>query len=397
MSLSKSSVRNWLPIFGLTCAVFIFNTSEFVPIALLTDIAADFKVTEASAGMIISVYAWAVTLLSLPLMVIASRMEMRRLMLWLIGTFSLFQFLSSVAGGYWMLMFSRLGVACTHSVFWAIVSPIAVRIVADKYRQVALSMIATGSSVAMIVGLPLGRVIGLHVGWRMTFLSIGAFAVATFIYLISMLPKVPSEGGFPPKKVPGLFKSPLLAGLYVMSLMVATAYYTGYSYIEPFLLQVAKLHSSWITVILMLFGGAGILGSIIFTKCYRGNQLAFLTVVIFCMMACLALLLPTSVNAVAISGLCVVWGMAATTFNVAMQSEVINCSPREATSVSMAIFSGIFNMGIASGTMIGGAICTYSSILNIGIAGGIIALAAFVFWLRFERGKLKAWYAKTKV
>ena len=60
--------RNWLPLVGLTCATFIFNTSEFIPIALLTDIAADFRITEAHAGLLISVYAWTVsyTHLTLP-------------------------------------------------------------------------------------------------------------------------------------------------------------------------------------------------------------------------------------------------------------------------------------------------------------------------------------------
>lgn len=392
MNSNKLSIKKWLPIIGLACAVFIFNTSEFVPIALLTDIATDFNVSEASAGMIISVYAWAVTILSLPLMVIASKMEMRRLMLWLIGSFVVFQLLSSVATGYWMLMFSRLGVACSHSVFWAIVSPIAVRIVADRYRQVALSIIATGSSIAMIAGLPLGRVIGLYVGWRTTFLCIGLFAVATFIYLSLLLPKVPSTGGYPPKKVPELFKNPLLMGLYAIALTVAMAYYTGYSYIEPFLLQTAQMPSDIITVVLMIFGGAGIVGSVIFTKYYRKRAVAFLTALIFGMFACLALLRPLSFNAATIIALCALWGMIATTFNIAMQSEIINCSPQEATSVSMAIFSGIFNLGIASGTMIGGAICTYSTIGNIGYAGSIIALVAFIFWLKYERKRIKGWY-----
>ena len=66
----KLTIREWLPLIGMTVAAFIFNTSEFMPIGLLTDIADDFRITEAKAGMLISAYSWAVMLLSLPLMLL---------------------------------------------------------------------------------------------------------------------------------------------------------------------------------------------------------------------------------------------------------------------------------------------------------------------------------------
>ena len=77
----KLTIREWLPLIGMTVAAFIFNTSEFMPIGLLTDIADDFQITEAKAGMLISAYSWAVMLLSLPLMLLASRISFRKLLL----------------------------------------------------------------------------------------------------------------------------------------------------------------------------------------------------------------------------------------------------------------------------------------------------------------------------
>ena len=207
------SLANWLSLLGLTFATFIFNTSEFVPIGLLTDIKTDFHLTEATVGMLISVYAWAVMILSLPLMLLVSKMEMKRLMLWLVGLFAVFQFMSFLSSSYAMLMLSRIGVACTHAVFWSVISPIAVRIVPDKYRSIALSMVVTGSSVAMILGMPLGRIIGLHVGWRITFLSIGIFAALTLVYMAFRLPRVPSRGGFSPRKLPALLRQKGVVGL----------------------------------------------------------------------------------------------------------------------------------------------------------------------------------------
>lgn len=382
---SGMQLRHLLPLVGLTCAAFIFNTSEFVPIGLLSDIAADFHVSEARAGMLISVYAWAVMLLSLPLMLLVARMEMRRLMLCLVALFTVFQVLSSVSSGYAALMFSRIGVACTHAVFWSIVSPLAVRIVPDCHRALALSLIVTGTSVAMILGLPLGRIVGLTIGWRMTFFCIGAFSLLTLLYLAFVLPRVPSRGRFSVRRLPDLLGRPRLRRLYVITLLVATSYYTGYSYIEPFLKQTAGMPEGWITFALMLFGGAGILGSIAFSKCYAHNPFRFLCLVIGGMSACLWLLLPSAMVPVAPMVLCAAWGMAATAFSVAFQAEVINNTPPEGTAVGMSIFSGIFNLGIGCGTLAGGTVCTYASIAYVGFAGGALALLAFLCFRAWGR------------
>lgn len=96
-------------------------------------------------------------------------MSYRKLLLGTIALFGIFQVLSGVSASYGMLMVSRIGVACTHAIFWSVASPIAVRLVPEEHQTLAMSMIVTGTSVAMIFGLPLGRVIGLTVGWRMTF------------------------------------------------------------------------------------------------------------------------------------------------------------------------------------------------------------------------------------
>ena len=376
----KMSFKVLLPVVGLTCAAFIFNTSEFIPIGLLSDIAADFKVTEAHAGMLISIYAWIVTLLSLPLMLMVSKIELRKLILYTTLSFTVFQVVSAMSSNYYMLMFSRIGVACCYAVFWSIVSPLAVRIVSEKYRSIALSMIVTGTSVAMIFGLPLGRIIGLHIGWRMTFLCIGAFAFATLIYLFICLPKVSNRGSFSLHKLPLLLKIPLLTGFYILSFLIATSYYTGYSYIEPFLKQVAGLNNSWITATLMIFGAAGIAGSLSFSKFYTKNPCKFITVTVIAITACLVLLHPFAYTPVSIILLCAFWGASVTAFNVALQAEIIDTAPHESTAVAMSIFSGVFNLGIGCGTLIGGFVCSYTSFSGIGYVGGIVAIIATAYW-----------------
>ncbi len=377
---NKMSSSNWLSLLGLTFAAFIFNTSEFVPVGLLTDIKTDFGLTEASVGMLISVYAWAVMILSLPLMLIVSKMEMKRLMLCLLGIFSVFQFMSFASTSYAMLMCSRVGVACAHAVFWSVVSPIAVRIVPERHRSVALSMVATGSSIAMVLGMPLGRIIGLHVGWRITFLSIGVFSALTFLYTAWRLPKMPSGGGFSPKQLPELFRRRGVVGLFVFTLFISTSIYVAYSYIEPFLKTVSLMPDGWVTAALMAYGGAGFLGSIAFAKYYSRGRKTFITVLVAAMTACLLLLQPVASSTALIIILLIVWGAANTAYNVAMQSNVMIVTTPESAPVAMSIFSGIFNLGIGSGAFIGGIICTTFTISYIGIAGGIIGIAGLIYW-----------------
>ena len=373
------SLKNWITLTGLTLAAFVFNTSEFIPIALLSDIQADFSITEAKAGMLISVYAWMVMLLSLPLMIMASKVELRRLML---------------STGYYMLMASRIGVACTHAIFWSIVSVIAVRIVPAKYSSVALSSVVTGSSLAMVLGLPIGRIIGLQIGWRMTFLSIGIFAILTFIYLLSTLPALPAKDRFSVKELPALLKNRTLINMYIFTLMVATSFFISYSYIEPFLGQVAQMSDQWITYTLMIFGVAGFIGSVAFSLFYTKDRFRFMNMVLACCAAALILLLPASASIPITIVLCVIWGITQTAYNVSMQSEIISVSPEGTTAVSMSIFSGIFNLGIGSGALIGGYVCDNISISYIGIFAGGLCLLSLLYWLCELCPLLKAFYIK---
>lgn len=377
---SEMTLRMWMALVGLTLSAFIFNTSEFIPIALLTDIGRDFSLTEAEAGMLISVYAWVVMTLSLPLMLMTSKMEMRRLLLGVVAVFTSFQVMSYLSVSFGMLMFSRIGVACSHSIFWSIVSIIAVRIVPESHKPVALSMIVTGSSIAMILGLPLGRIIGLSVGWRMTFLSIGIVASIVLLYLFTLLPKVPSGGGMTAHDLPVMLRNKVLVGIFMTTAVFATGYYTVYSYIEPFLGQVAQMSEGGVTLTLMIFGGAGIMGSMLFSKYFPKYRFKFINVALSGLIGSSVLLLPVSFNVPVTIAVCAIMGMSATAFNVAMQSEIISDTPKSQTTVAMSIFSGIFNFGIGTGALVGGLVCTHLSIPFIGIVGGLIVLLSLMCW-----------------
>lgn len=375
----KESFTIWLPLIGLTFAVFVFNTSEFMPIGLLTDIATDLNISEARAGLLISIYAWVVAIMSLPLMIMVSKMELKRLLLSIIALFVVSHVASAFAEGYYTLMLSRIGVACAHSIFWSIAPPLAVRTVPDGKRALGLSTIATGSSVAMVVGLPLGRVVGLYVGWRMTFLSIAIISALIFIFIAVVFPKLQSRGKFAFKQLPDLLHNRVLVGVFIMSVLFATAHYTGYSYIEPFLGKVASMSPDVVTLVLIVFGASGMLGSIAFSKYYMANRRRFMLVMTLGPALCLLLLQVAAASLLSVVVVCIMWGAMATAFNIAFQDNTIRFAPENATSIGMSIFSGIFNLGIGSGAYVGGLVVSHLSIDYIGYAGGIIGLIATLY------------------
>lgn len=377
----QSPLKAWLPVIGLTFSAFVFNTSEFVPIGLLTDIANTFQTSEAHAGLLITVYAWVVAIASLPLMVVFSNVEFRRLLLSVVVLFIASHLLSACATTYTMLMASRIGVACSHAIFWSIASPLAVHVAPEGRRATALSLIITGTSVAMIVGLPMGRVIGLHLGWRMTFFCIAMAALAVFLLLSLIFPKVPASDKMSFTQLPALLRTPALKAVYIMTIIAITGHYTGYSYIEPFLGQVAKLSDSLITLALTLFGLVGLLGSVLFSRYYDKCPGRFARFAVLGMTAFLLLLHLASFNTYTILALCVLWGLAVTFYNLVFNSAIIQIAPH-ATSIAMAAYSGIFNVGIGGGALVGGIVCTQLSIGWIGYVGGAIGIIASFYCVK---------------
>lgn len=377
----KTGIKGWLPVIGLAFSTFIFNTSEFIPIGLLSDIAADFSITESNAGMLITVYAWVVALASLPLMLTFAKTENKRLMLGITALFIVSQVLSGISKDFYMLMISRIGVACAHAIFWSIVTPYAVRIAPEGKKSAALSIIVCGSSIAMIVGMPIGRTIGLLMGWRATFLVIGAAAAVIFLFLAFLLPKAPSDSSISLRKLPALIKSPALLSIYLITVIAITGHFTAYSYIEPFLAQTAGLSETWITLILTIFGFVGLAGSFLFAKCYDAHRKLFIVFAVCGLCVSMLMLQVMSFSLVSVILLCVFWGTAINFYNLAFQSEIIRNAP-QGSAVAMSIYSGIYNMGIGSGALVGGYVCSGLEVGFIGYAGGAIAVIASVLCIR---------------
>ncbi|EKF5130606.1 sugar transporter [Salmonella enterica] len=368
----------WLRVVTLAIAAFIFNTTEFVPVGLLSDIAESFHMQTAQVGIMLTIYAWVVAVMSLPFMLLTSQMERRKLLICLFVLFIASHVLSFLAWNFTVLVISRIGIAFAHAIFWSITASLAIRLAPAGKRAQALSLIATGTALAMVLGLPIGRVVGQYFGWRTTFFAIGMGALITLVCLIKLLPKLPSEHSGSLKSLPLLFRRPALMSLYVLTVVVVTAHYTAYSYIEPFVQNVAGLSANFATVLLLILGGAGIIGSLVFGKLGNRHASSLVSIAIALLVICLLLLLPAANSEAHLAILSIFWGIAIMVIGLGMQVKVLALAP-DATDVAMALFSGIFNIGIGAGALVGNQVSLHWSMSAIGYIGAIPACAALVW------------------
>lgn len=378
-SCQDSSIFAWLPVLCVTFGAFIFNTSEFIPIGLLGAIGNDFSMSDSEVGLMLTIYAWVVALASLPLMLYFAQSNLKSLMLGVIAVFVLSHFVSALAQNFTMLVASRIGVALSHALFWSIASVMAVRAAPKGKQSSALGFVITGSSLAMIVGLPLGRMVGLYVDWRVSFLCIGLVALCVGIAFWRVFPTMPNTQNISLKTLPTLLHNKAFMKICFLTLVFVSGHFSAYTYIEPFLENVAGFRASSVTFILCLFGLMGVVGSVLFARFYERFHLAFVRLSLFGLGFSMLLLYVVSESSVATTLLCAVWGLCFMLFGVIFQSQVIAAVPN-ATAVAMSIYSGIFNVGIGSGALIGGLAYTHFGIESIGfVASGICAFAALYF------------------
>ncbi|MEQ4922200.1 sugar transporter [Proteus hauseri] len=371
----------WIRVIILSFAAFVFNTTEFVPVALLSDISESFAMVPAKTGLMITIYAWVVALMSLPLMLVTSKVERRKLLIVLFAVFILSHVLSGIAWDFNSLIVGRIGVAFSHAVFWSITASLAIRVAPHGKRAQALGLLATGTALATVLGLPIGRVIGQWLGWRATFMGIGVLALITMIALMRYLPLLPSEHSGSLKSVPLLLKRAPLVGIFILTVIAVTAHFTAYSYIEPFVIDIAHLDQNFATLVLLIFGGAGIVGSVLFSRYSTKMPTSFLFFALILLTFCLGLLMISSQNISTFIILIIFWGIGFMCIGLGLQVKVIDLAP-DATDVAMSIYSGIFNIGIGAGALLGNQIILHVDMTDVGYAGTLLSIIA-VIWCGF--------------
>ena len=366
----------------MACAAFIFNTTEFVPVALLTDIGQSFDMQSSDVGLMMTVYAWTVMIMSLPAMLATGDMERKGLLLKLFVIFIIGHIISVIAWNYWILLIARMCIAVAHSLFWAITASLVMRVAPKNKKTQAIGMLAIGTSLATILGLPLGRLVGQLVGWRITFAIIAALALVVMVFIMRLLPNLPSKNAGSLSSLPILAKRPLLIGLYATTVIIVSAHFTAYTYIEPFMVQIGELDPNLATMILLVFGVSGITASVIFNRLYRFGPTQFISGAMILLAISLTFMLASASYTATMFTLAFIWGIGISCIGLALQMRVLQLAP-DATDVASAIYSGIFNAGIGAGALFGNQIAHHIGLEYIGFSGAalaMIALGIFVFF-----------------
>ena len=363
----------YLRVFALAVAAFVVNTTEFLPIAMLTDIGRGFNMSEADTGIMITVYAWVVSLASLPLMLIAARTERRRLLLSLFAVFVAGHALSVAAWSFPVLLVSRVVIALT--LFWAITAALAMRLAPRGKRQQALGWLSLGTAMATVLGLPMGRIIGQLLGWRATFALIGILALGVMLLLAKILPRLESRNAGSLASLPQLARRPLLLGVYGMTVLMVVAHFTAYSYIEPYVLRVTQMPPQTATAVLLVYGVSGMAASWLFSRFYPSRPNTTLLTAAGLLLFSLLLLNPLGGSTEAMFVLVFVWGIGIAVASLSVIGHVMRYAA-DATDVANAIFSGCCNIGIGGGALLGGIVMRHWGLGALGWTGAALAAGA---------------------
>ncbi len=379
--------RPWWGVMALTFSAVVFNTTEFAPVGLLTSIGESLDMRPTDVGLMLTIYAWTVALASMPLTLLVRNVERRTLLMRIFALFIVSHVVTGLAPNFTVLMIGRIGIAFAHAIFWSISVPVVVRLVRPEDKSRALGLLSIGTSIAMVAGIPIGRVIGEALGWRTTFQLIAAVAAVVMAALWLTLPRLPSERAGSLASLPGLLKTPMLMVLYAVTVLTVTAHFAVYTYLEPFARGVMQASEGRVTYLLVLFGVAGIPAAYCFHRFYPQRPRQFLLIAITGVATCLLLIFPFSLTIGTFSLLVLVWGGLIISFGLAMQAQVLELAP-DATDLAVSLFSGLYNVGIGAGALLGNQIAHAFGLPWTGTFGGMVgAASAGLCWVALLLGR----------
>ncbi|MFD9817902.1 MFS transporter [Streptomyces violascens] len=252
-----------LALLALAIGAFGIGTSEFVIMGLLPEVAGTFDVSIPTAGYLVSGYALGV-MLGAPLMtILGTKISRKRMLMLLMGLFIVGNVLSAVAPVFGLMLAGRVVASLAHGAFFGIGSVVAADLVAPEKKAGAIAMMFTGLTVANVVGVPIGTLIGQQVGWRATFFVVAALGVLGLLGVAKLVPDMPKAEGVRLRHEIAAFRNVQVLLAMAMTVLGFGGVFAAITYITPMMTNVAGYADTSVTWLLVLFGLGMVTGNLI--------------------------------------------------------------------------------------------------------------------------------------
>jgi predicted MFS family arabinose efflux permease len=377
----ESRPAAWGAVFAMALGAFALVASEFMPVSLLTPVAADLHISEGQAGQAISVsgaFALATSLLIAPL---AGRLDRKLLLAGLTFLMIVSGTVAAFASSYPVFMVGRAFIGVAIGGFWSMSAATAMRLVPDHQVPRALAIVNGGNALATVVAAPLGSFLGAVVGWRGAFFAVVPVAAIALAWKLFSLPSMKSGQGASLGHVFRLLKRPAVAfGMLAVSLFFL-GQFALFTYLRPFLESVTGVGVSTLSLMLLLVGVAGFIGTTAIGA-FLENSLYRMLIAIPLLMAGIAVaLMAFGASVAATAVLLGIWGLIATSAPVAWWTWLARSLPQDAEAGG-GLMVAVVQLAIAAGATVGGILFDASGYrATFGMSAAVLVIAAGVAWL----------------
>ncbi|MGO2859535.1 MAG: MFS transporter [Brevibacterium sp.] len=364
---SAVSTRNnpILVLAGFVLLVFCTGTAEYLVAGVLPQLADDVSVSIATAGQTVTAYALGVAIGGPVVTVITARLPRKGLALGLGGLFITGTVLTVLASGYAWVIVGRVVSACSQATLFAIGLTTVAGMMGPARQGRAIAIVASGLTVATVLGVPLGALLGGNTSWRIPFAIIAATAVVGVLLLAVAMPRTPAPTTGVGAEIRTLLRGPVL--LAVATTVIGFAGVSVvFTYLVPLLSEVTGIASTFIPALLVAYGAGGFVGNLI---AGRLADLALGKTVVGVFLALIVTLAAFPLVAefpIPMIVLVLILGLLSTATIAPLQSLVLRHA-EAAPTLSLAVNVGAFNLANAIGSALGG----------LGVAAGLLQWGGF--------------------
>ncbi|WP_257993255.1 MFS transporter [Cupriavidus pauculus] len=372
----------WSGVFAMTLCVFALIASEFMPVSLLTLMAADLRVSEGMAGLGIAISGAFAVVTSLFISAVAGSMNRKILLLGLTGVMALSGAVIALAPTYLVYMAGRVLIGVVVGGFWSLSAATAMRLVPPHQVPRALAVFNGGNALATVVAAPLGSYLGAIVGWRGAFYCLVPVALVSLAWQWISLPAMPvaSRSGGSGHVFAHLRRPVVACGMLAAAIFFA-GQFTLFTYIRPFLETVTQVNASTLSVMLLVIGAAGFLGTMVIGTVLK-RAFYFTLIAIPALMAAIAVaLIAFGHQRGAVFALLALWGLVSTAAPVGWWSWITRTFPHH-PEAGGGLMVAVVQLAIAMGSTVGGVLFDtlgYRSTLEASAA--LLVLAAVLAYL----------------